>query len=163
MRCACAYIYVCVCACAHIHIYIDIHTHIIYRYMYNIYICTHLRVCYAYLWCHPCAVRRWSARSSESFGTSPWVGSSAVSWAGWGLLDQQFIEVKVILLFFCSLFGSQKPRQIPGQNIMCGFNSPPSQSQLHLQWIVLPLLPLNRSSHGYSSRCFPSLSMCVPM
>ena len=27
---------------------------------------------------------------------------------------------------------------------MCGFNSPPSQSQLHLQWIVLPLLHLSR-------------------
>ena len=144
--------------------------------MYNIhiyiYIYTHLRVCYSYLWCHPCAVRRWSARSSESFGTSPWVGSSAVIWAGWGLSDFRIsssLKSRWSCCFFVPPFLEAKncdrswPRQIPGQNIMCGFNSPPSQSQLHLQWIVLPLLPLNRSSHGYSSRCFPSLSMCVPM
>ena len=33
-----------------------------------------------------------------------------------------------------------KPRQtfatVRGDNIICGFNSPPSQNQLHLQWIL---------------------------
>lgn len=46
------------------------------------------------------------------------------------------------------------------QNIMCGFNSPPSQSQLHLQWIVLPLLPFHHQklldrTHAQKGRWFP--------
>jgi len=41
------------------------------------------------------------------------VGSDLGRLRTFGLSDQQFIEVKVILLFFCSsLFGSQKLRQI---------------------------------------------------
>ncbi|CAE7356202.1 unnamed protein product [Symbiodinium natans] len=46
------------------------------------------------------------------------------------------------------------------ENIICGFNSPPSQNQLHLQWIVLPLLPFHHQklldrTHAQKGRWFP--------
>eukprot|EP00440_Ansanella_granifera_P055305 gb/GFBE01059955.1/.p1 GENE.gb/GFBE01059955.1/~~gb/GFBE01059955.1/.p1 ORF type:complete len:416 (+),score=73.30 gb/GFBE01059955.1/:1-1248(+) len=45
-------------------------------------------------------------------------------------------------------------------NIICGFNSPPSQFQLHLQWIVLPLMPFHHQklldgTHAQKGRWFP--------
>lgn len=45
-------------------------------------------------------------------------------------------------------------------NIICGFNSPPSQFQLHLQWIVLPLTPFHHQKlldglHAQQGRWFP--------
>lgn len=46
------------------------------------------------------------------------------------------------------------------ENVICGFNSPPSQFQLHLQWIVLPLLPFHHEkllarTHAQKGRWFP--------
>jgi len=45
-------------------------------------------------------------------------------------------------------------------NILCGFNFPPSQFQLHLQWIVLPLMPFHHQklldrTHAAEGRFFP--------
>mmetsp|Transcript_3042 Transcript_3042/g.6960 ORF Transcript_3042/g.6960 Transcript_3042/m.6960 type:complete len:424 (-) Transcript_3042:133-1404(-) len=52
-------------------------------------------------------------------------------------------------------------------NIICGFNSPPSQNQLHLQWIVLPLLPFHHQklldrTHAQKGRWFP-LEYVLPL
>jgi len=46
------------------------------------------------------------------------------------------------------------------KNIICGFNSPPSQYQLHMQWIVLPLMPFHHQkllegTHAMHGRFFP--------
>jgi len=46
------------------------------------------------------------------------------------------------------------------ENVICGFNSPPSQFQLHMQWIVPPLLPFHHHrlllrTHAQQGRWFP--------
>ena len=139
----------------------------------------------------PSSARRWSARGSESFGKSRhhwdrchWrtFGSAVIvgdiqknHWIWKYLIQLTTLCNFFFVLLFLPLWKPSTPphsRQIivqigpiPGQNIMCGFNSPPSQSQLHLQWIVLPLLPLNRSDQKMAPvpGCPPSLSTCVPM
>jgi len=84
-----------------------------------------------------------------------------------GLLDEMEGEAWQATLSFFSdeqwrkfVYREGVTKEMVRDNIICGFNSPPSQYQLHLQWIVLPLMPFHHSKlldglHAQRGRWFP--------
>ncbi|CAE7885234.1 cry-dash [Symbiodinium microadriaticum] len=84
-----------------------------------------------------------------------------------GLLDEMEAEAWQATLSFFSdeqwrkfVYREGVTKEMVRDNIICGFNSPPSQYQLHLQWIVLPLMPFHHSKlldglHAQRGRWFP--------
>mmetsp|Transcript_2578 Transcript_2578/g.6194 ORF Transcript_2578/g.6194 Transcript_2578/m.6194 type:complete len:425 (+) Transcript_2578:53-1327(+) len=84
-----------------------------------------------------------------------------------GLLDEMEAEAwNATLAFFAEprwrnfVYREGVTKEMVRDNIICGFNSPPSQFQLHLQWIVLPLMPFHHQKlldglHAQRGRWFP--------
>mmetsp|Transcript_102043 Transcript_102043/g.243332 ORF Transcript_102043/g.243332 Transcript_102043/m.243332 type:complete len:427 (+) Transcript_102043:78-1358(+) len=87
--------------------------------------------------------------------------------AAQGLLDEMEREAWQTTLEFFSddrwrnfVYREGVTKEMVRDNIICGFNSPPSQFQLHLQWIVLPLMPFHHQKlldglHAQQGRWFP--------